>query len=498
MLNDVEFSYEGMTSPLFSRLSLQFSPGWTGIVGENGVGKSTLLKVISGELAPQWGTVQRFGRAMYICQRTDEMPEFFEDFLWAPDSGALKSRLKIGEDWNERWNSLSHGERKRAQIAVALWMEPEILSLDEPGNHIDAEARELLLRSLRNFQGVGLLVSHDRELLDELCGHTLIMDSMGCVLRPGGISEALAQQKREEEALRREDNVLKKTASRLRTEAQRRKMVADQKAAAARGSRQKSLHDNDARERRNLARLTGKDAYAGKLAGQMKLRAAQVEAQRAGIKLKKYYETGIWVDEASFAPGDFLLRLPNGSIPLGKNQSLRYPDLEIYGTDRRAITGANGSGKSTLLRFILSEISLTDKLVYIPQEITAWESRSILDSVKRLSGKELGRVMTTISRLGSRPGRLLESVQPSPGEIRKLLLALGIVKGPHLIVMDEPTNHMDITGILCLEEALASCPCAMLLVSHDQHFLRKTTRKEWSLKKGAAASELKIMEEPAP
>jgi ABC-type glutathione transport system ATPase component len=103
-----------------------------------------LLKVAAGELAAQSGTVHRQGSALYVAQRTDEPPEFFEDFIWAPDAGVLKARLRISEDWPERWSTLSHGERKRAQIAVALWREPAVLALDEPSNHIDAEARRLL------------------------------------------------------------------------------------------------------------------------------------------------------------------------------------------------------------------------------------------------------------------------------------------------------------------------------------------------------------------
>ncbi|MBC8010857.1 MAG: ABC-F family ATP-binding cassette domain-containing protein, partial [Burkholderiales bacterium] len=142
----------------------------------------------------------------------------------------------------------------------------------------------------------------------------------------------------------------------------------------------------------------------------------------------------------------------------------------------------NGLGKSTLIRHLLDHLRLpAEKLVTVSQEISAEDSRALLDSVKRLPNDELGRVMITISRLGSRPARLLESALPSPGEVRKLLLAIGIVRGPHLIVMDEPTNHMDLPGILCLEQALADCPCALLLVSHDEDFLEKITATEWRL-----------------
>jgi ATPase subunit of ABC transporter with duplicated ATPase domains len=199
--------------------------------------------------------------------------------------------------------------------------------------------------------------------------------------------------------------------------------------------------------------------------------------------VKKRYETGIWVDGASFMPRDFLLRLPAGQLTLGdEGRQLHFPDLALGGTSRIALTGANGLGKSTLTNHLLGHLQLPEeKCVTVPQEISAEDSRALLEAVKRLPNEERGRIMTTISRLGSRPGRLLESALPSPGEVRKLLLALGIVRGPHLIVMDEPTNHMDLPSILCLEEALVDCPCAMLLVSHDEAFLAKIVDTSWHL-----------------
>lgn len=489
ILQAVEFAHPGMTTALFTDLTVQFPAGWTGVVGPNGAGKTTLLKVITGELATQGGAVHRQGLSLYVAQRTDEPPEFFEDFIWAPDATVIKARLRVGDDWPERWSTLSHGERKRAQIAVALWREPAVLALDEPSNHIDADARRLLVRALVEFTGIGLLVSHDRGLLDELCAQCLLIDPPEAVLRPGGVTAALEQQENEETAARSANEALRRTETRLKDEAQRRRVVADQKAAASRGSKQTKIpiHDHDGRAKRNLAMVSGKDAYAGKMVAQMNQRAGKVATKRAEIAVKKRYETGIWVDGASFMPRDFLLRLPAGALPLGEGRHLRFPELELGGTSRIALTGANGLGKSTLLRHLLEHLRLpAEKCVTVPQEISAEDSRALLDSVKRLPNDELGRVMITISRLGSRPARLLESALPSPGEVRKLLLALGIVRGPHLIVMDEPTNHMDLPGILCLEQALADCPCAMVLVSHDEAFLEKITETSWHLARDSA------------
>ncbi|MEN9840750.1 MAG: hypothetical protein RL376_550 [Verrucomicrobiota bacterium] len=483
-LQSVEFAHPGMTAPLFTDLTVQFPNGWTGIVGPNGAGKTTLLKILAGELAPQSGTVQRQGLALYVAQRTDHAPEFLEDFIWAPDAATLKARLRVDEDWPERWSTLSHGERKRAQIAVALWREPAVLALDEPSNHIDADARRLLRLALAEFTGIGLLVSHDRTLLDELCTQCLLIDPPDAILRPGGVTEAIEQQQNDEAAARSADDALRRTETRLLAEAQRRRVVADQKSAASRGSKQIKIpaHDHDGRAQRNLAKMSGKDAYAGKMVAQMNQRAGKISTQRAETTLKKRYETGIWVDGASYMPRDFILRLPSGQLSLGEQRQLHFPELEIGGTSRIALTGANGLGKSTLINHLLKHLQVPEgKRVCIPQEISAEESRALLEAVKRLPNDERGRVMTTISRLGSRPARLLESALPSPGEVRKLLLAIGIVRCPHLIVMDEPTNHMDLPGIRCLEDALADCPCALLLVSHDESFLEKITDQEWHL-----------------
>jgi ATPase subunit of ABC transporter with duplicated ATPase domains len=120
-----------------------------------------------------------------------------------------------------------------------------------------------------------------------------------------------------------------------------------------------------------------------------------------------------------------------------------------------------------------------ERVLYLPQEISAKQSAAILLEVKNVRPAELGRLMQIVSRLGSRPERILESELPSPGEVRKLLIALGIQKNPHLIVMDEPTNHLDLPSIECLQTALQDCPCALLMVSHDQAFLEALTSINW-------------------
>jgi ATPase subunit of ABC transporter with duplicated ATPase domains len=239
--------------------------------------------------------------------------------------------------------------------------------------------------------------------------------------------------------------------------------------------------DRDGRARIDLARITGKDGKAGRLAKQMRARLDMARREERNILVRKQYELGIWVS-TEFSRRDTLFRVNAGAVTLGKGGELRYPDLIMSPRDRIGLTGANGSGKTSLVRLLMSRIDLSpERLTYLPQEIDAQSSRALLDEARLLPADVLGKLMTVVSRLGSRPARLLESLEPSPGEVRKLLLGLGIARQPHLIIMDEPTNHLDLPSIECLEEALDGCPCGLLLVSHDLRLLARLTRIRWHI-----------------
>ena len=494
---NVSFTYASMTRPLLVEVKAHFPTGWTGVVGPNGAGKSTLLMLAVGELKPEEGTVTHSGQAIYCAQRTDLPPEALPDFMYAGDREAMVLRDQLGMDdsWLDRWDTLSHGERKRAQIGVALWLNPDVLALDEPTNHIDDAARQLLIGALRRYEGVGLLVSHDRELLDALCDQCLFLDPPNTTMRPGGVTQGAEQEGIENDTTRRQDDSAKHGVVRLQRETQRRREAAAQFAAKTKSAKHKKppAHDHDGTAMRNLAKLTGKDGFAGKLAGKLDVRARRAQEQRATIKVKKVYEMGIWLDSDACSQRASLFRLAAGDIALGGDRRLRFPDLTMRPTDHIAITGANGLGKSTLLRHILANLDLPpERLVHVPQEITAEESRRILAEVGKLPKDQLGEIMTIVSRLGSRPQRLIESDEPSPGEIRKILLAMGIAGHPHLIVMDEPTNHMDLPSINCLEEALGDCPCGLLLVSHDRPFLQALATINWHLAAVGGDAEVEI------
>lgn len=482
IFQNISFSYETTSYSLFQNLSANFPTGWTGIVGANGAGKTTLLKLATGKLEPNQGHIQYPQRTVYCAQRTDTAPDLLKNLIETKDGNACKIKgiLRIEEDWLRRWDTLSYGERKRAQIGVALWWEPTCLAVDEPTNHLDIEGRQIVKKALELFQGVGLLVSHDRNLLDNLCQQCLFVDPPEAIMRPGGVSKGLKQQQQEQEYIQKQKQLAKQEHKRLKRTAQKKVEISskEKKRLSKRGL---SSKDHDARAKIGLARLTGKDAKASKRLRQLNSRIEKVRNDLEGIKIKKSYKTGIWL-EGCLSKRNRLFQIPAGTIELGGNRKLHIPELTMMPDNRIGIIGPNGVGKSTLVNIIFNQLDLPeDQVIYLSQEINVETSKDIINTALSLPKEKLGHLMTIISCLGSRPDRLLETEIPSPGEIRKLLLAIGITNSPNLIMMDEPTNHLDLPSIECLETALSDCPGGLLLVSHDLRFLESLCKTYWKI-----------------
>jgi macrolide transport system ATP-binding/permease protein len=490
LFENVGFEYESSIEALIQNISIRFTSGWYGIIGPNGSGKTTLLRLACRELAPTAGTVNGSENVVLCPQRTDIPPERFELFLEASDSRAfrLRGRLQIESSWASRWPTLSHGERKRAQIGTALWQEPEVLAIDEPTNHIDAVARALLIAALRAYRGIGLLVSHDRELLDALCTQTLFMEPPRAVMRPGGYSKALELSEAEYEAARTAQQIAEQQLENVRAEATRRRHEAHQ-SDRRRTNRHISPRDSDARAKLNAVRVSSKDGQVGRLSAQFEARVSQAQARVDEIHVAKRFRLGIEMTGEP-SPREWLLRLNEGELPMGESRVLHFENLSLEREDRVAIVGPNGAGKSTFIRHMLECLTLpSDRIVYMPQEIGKERAIEILNGVRELPPDQLGNVMTIISCLGSRPERLLQSGEPSPGELRKMLLALGMARQPYLIVMDEPTNHLDLPSIECMEQALMQVRCALVMVSHDRAFLDRVTKITWRLENDKLSKE---------
>ncbi|TGL63662.1 ATP-binding cassette domain-containing protein [Leptospira sarikeiensis] len=483
-INNIHFSYDGSSEPLFESVSLNIYSGWTAIVGPNGTGKSTFLKLCTDLLKAQKGVILKPDSSAYCEQRTDFAPDNIEDFIYSYDKIAikLKSILGINEDGLNRWDSLSHGERKRFQIGKVLYEDPELLAIDEPTNHLDIQTKSIIKKVLLEYKGIGLIVSHDRELLDSLCSNCLFIDPPKVSAFKGNYTEAKAQYGSELEYNRKVYSELLTEKRRMNSVLQERKLLA-QNSDSRVSKRGIAKNDHDSREKLNRARVTGKDGVGGKLVNQIQGRLNQTTEKLEKHKVKKEYTTGIeFQTEISRRNG--LLALGSTNIVLGVDKSLLIDHLNINPSDKIGITGNNGFGKSSLIRFILQQIKLEkENILYIPQEINEKATISIKEDIRKLGDDKLGKLMTFVTRLGSDPKRLLESDLFSPGETKKLLFAIGMLYQPQLIIMDEPTNHLDIVGTECLETALLGLNCALILVSHDFPFLQKTTSIHWSIER---------------
>jgi len=493
---EVSFSYDSLSENVVSALSLHFAPGWTGIVGPNGSGKTTIAKLATGMLTPERGAVvsTRPGSSALYCEQSTSTPPLETADFYSGESntaGELMSLLELGRDWPERWGTISHGERKRLQIAVAIWLDPELLALDEPTNHLDSRARGLVLDALRTFHGTGILISHDRDLLDSLCGRTVFVSPGSIITRPGGFTAGIGQEKLDGMTRVRE---YEKTRD-MYMKASKSLGALKHGESTRRGSLSKrgiAPGDSDAKGRIDLARLSGRDRSAGRKIAVMERRVRYLEQEARAMYVKpREIEGFTYLGERH--RGDRVAVIPAGRIPMGEG-FLEVPDITVLPSDRIGITGANGTGKSTLMRRLRSLVTIPDgKVICIAQELSGSEWEELKSSIANLTDTARGALFTVVYLLGSEPARIIESSEPSPGEMRKLALGMGLLKAPALIMMDEPTNHMDLPSVERIEEALAEFEGALVLVSHDSRFLRNVTATQWQLSREAGISRLAIV-----
>lgn len=487
-LSHISYTYPGSSKPVFSNVSLTFSSGWTGIVGNNGCGKTALAHIACSTLVPNEGSVTPSLSYAYCEQDAGIEPPLLFDFAcdYSNSAQKLRSILHLDDELLWRFNELSCGEQKKIQVACALWMNPELLILDESTNHVDEFCRHEIQEALRQYSGIGLLISHDRVLLDELATACLCFEAGTLRMRPGGYTQAKEQAHNERLCITREKEAQKARVQKLQVEHDRPSQRAAQTASRL-SARSLDKHDSDGRAKRRLAVFTGQDGKAGSLASSMDARLQKEKQKLANLHLAKEYSSSLWLDSKP-SPRKTLLHLPAHQLTTPQGESRYVPTISLENNTHLAIKGPNGIGKSTLLREIICHLTARQdsapvSMLYLPQELTQTERAQLLNDIKALPKQEKGQVLSLVAQLNSDPNRILQASSLSPGEARKLLLAQGILQNPEIILMDEPTNHLDIHSIEALENALATFPGALVLISHDTAFRKATTNETITIDK---------------
>lgn len=527
-LSHITYTYPSAPEPLFEDVSVSLPRGWTAVLGDNGIGKSTLARVAAGLLRPDRGVVTPVpdGLAVAYCpQSTDERPGNLDDVAadWSPEAMAVRQALGIDEGWLYRYDTLSGGEAKRVQIACAMAARPDVLVLDEPSNHVDEPTRAAIVAAMRRFRGIGVLISHDVELIDATCGRCVMFERRHVDGRnvsvvttyQGGYTQAAAQRDANDARDADRLSAARREAARLR-EAQSARLAKVQRADAMRerGGRRIGAKDNDARYRLHLAKATSLDSGVSRAYAQLDGRVAAAERKAASLSVAaKRYDGDIWLDaepshrrelvrigpgfirfggdgtvEEAAAPcrtmcaasalhaDGSLWRVEAAAIPVGgtAEPGVAIPLLSLGPRDHVGLIGPNGLGKSTVVRALLRAAADVPTLV-VAQDTGPRDARRALSRLRGLESGLRARALGAFAQLNADPERLLAGESPSPGELRKLLLCLGLLDRPQLIVMDEPTNHLDLGSKQALARVLAGYPGALVVVSHERWFVEQVT-----------------------
>ncbi|OYN74875.1 ABC-F family ATP-binding cassette domain-containing protein [Mycolicibacterium sphagni] len=449
-----------------------------GIVGRNGDGKSSLLGMLTGRLTPDSGRVtQRGGLRVAELDQADTMaPEAAVGSLlvgdipeheWAgnPRIRDVVAGLVADIDWQTPVAQLSGGQRRRVQLAALLIGDWDVIALDEPTNHLDIEgitwlAEHLKTRWARTVGGL-LIVTHDRWFLDEVA--TTTWEVHDGVVEPfdGGYAAYVLQR-----------------------------VERDRVAAAAEAKRQNLMRKELAWLRRGAPARTSKPKFRIDAANQL---IEDVPPIRNGVELAKL---------ATARLGKDVIDLLDVSVSFDGKPVLREVEWRIAPGERTGIVGANGAGKSTLLGLIAATVApdsgrvkrgKTVQLAMLDQQssqltdIAGDMVREVVGRLKtdyQVDGKDITPTQL-LERLGFRREQLSSRVgELSGGQRRRLQLMLTLLEEPNVLVLDEPTNDVDIDMLSATEDLLDSWPGTLIVVSHDRYLLERVTDQQYAILDG--------------
>lgn len=495
---------------LFGPLTVSLEPTRCGLVGRNGSGKTRLLQLLSGLESPAHGHIERFARVIYVAQQHDVTADScLADLLGLRTEFDALARVAHGEmepDDVERlegqWDladrlrlafrelslpdfdpflpaaSLSGGERVKALLCAAFMSEADYLLLDEPTNHLDSAGREWFYHQLQGWNGGALIASHDRELLSQL---PRILELTAGELRSYGGNFTAYQQQREAERLAAKNALEHAVVERKRTRARLQKEHD--------ASLRRSAHTLRTVDSLNIASFE-RVAYKGAAKARPGSLRRQHRVQNSALNLSVHEARERVEDEAQV-----MFTLPGNEIAAGKRvlecqqlvlRHTRTPPLtlRLQGPVRIAVRGPNGCGKTTLLKTLLGletpvagRCQLSVHSAWLDQHLSQFDlSQSVL-SLLSLGDAPLeeGALRSRLVQLQLGADKVgLPLTALSGGERLKAVLAsvLWRREPAQLLLLDEPTNHLDLASTEAIEAALADFPGAMLVVSHDEAFLR--------------------------
>ena len=503
---------------LFGPMNLTLEPSLCALVGRNGSGKTRLLRLLAGLDEPASGHIERFGSHAWVAQQHVISPQttlaelLGYDAIFAArkriDSGdyqpddleLLDGRWDVAERLSEAFinaqlppfdpdkpaGELSGGERIRALLCGAFTAEADFMLLDEPTNHLDRQGRAWFYDQLSRYQGGVLVASHDRELLAQV-PRILELSASGLHSYGGNYADYQAQRDAEQQAARA---ALEHAATeRKRTRARMQKEHDDSQRRSA-----KTLRTVDTLNIASFERVKYKGAAKERIGSWKKQHSEQNEALNAAVNKAR---------ERVEDDNPVMFTLPGSQVPEGKQvlvlEDLVLPHVPVPpltwrmdGPMRVALKGPNGCGKSTLLKTILGEMTprsgtckVSVSCAYLDQHLSRLDlSQSVMTHLN-LSHTPLeeGVLRTRLAQLQLGADKvMLPLAALSGGERLKAALAcvLWRAEATQLLLLDEPTNHLDLASVKAIEAALAGFPGALLVVSHDEAFLRGLTlTHEW-------------------